>query len=191
MAARPGAPCSLYGNFAIFVEGSNFYHTIRDLGLQVDYRRLLEYFSRDGSLVKATYYTPLLEDKQSPDWLMRLLTWLSYNGYSVVTKQVRSIRRQVASENGGNYWISELQGDLDMEITVDMLSQVCHCDTIVLFSGDGGFVPVLKALQQEGCRVVVVSSERTRDSSVADEMRRQADKFIDIATIADAIRRQS
>jgi uncharacterized LabA/DUF88 family protein len=170
------------------MEGSNFYHTIRDLNLHVDYRRLLGYFSTQGTLVKATYYTTLLQD-QTPDWLMRLLTWLTYNGYSVVTKQAKYVRRQVTSDSGENCWTNEVKGDLDIELAVDALTLAPYCDTIFLFSGDGNFVPLIKALQQHGCRVIVVSSEKTRESSVADEMRRQADQFIDLATIADDIRR--
>ncbi len=190
MRVEHSFPVSSYGCFAVFVEGSNFYHTIRDLNLHVDYKRLLAYFSARGTLVKATYYTTLLENGQTPDWLLRLVSWLSYNGYSVVTKKARYVRRQALDEQGESYWVSELKGDLDIELAIDMLTLAPHCDTIILLSGDGNFVPLINAVQWMGCRVIVVSSEKTRESSIADEVRRQADGYIDLVAIADEIRRQ-
>lgn len=190
MRSKQAIPRSSYGYFAIFVEGSNFYHTIRDLKLHVDYKRLLEYFVARGTLVKATYYTTLLDSGQAPDWLIRLVAWLSHNGYSVVTKKARHVRRHTLDEEGKSCWVSEVKGDLDIELVVDVLDLVPLCDTIILITGDGNFLPLVKAVQRTGCRVVVVSSEKTRDSSIADEMRRQADDYIDLASIADKIRRQ-
>jgi uncharacterized LabA/DUF88 family protein len=148
---------------------------------------LLEYFQARGVLVKAAYYTTLLEDNNTPDWLVRLVAWLSYNGYKVVTKPARYVRRRVTTEEGGSHWVSEVKGDLDIELAVDIYSYALHCDTLFLFTGDGSFVRLIEAVQMQGCRVVVVSSEKTRESSVADEMRRQADEFLDIANISEEI----
>ncbi len=94
------APESEFGRLAIFIDGSNFYHTIRDLGLHVDYRRLLEYFAGRGTLVRAHYYTALLEGGQSPDWLVRLTDWLAYNGYQVVIKRAKSFAAQPRTRQG-------------------------------------------------------------------------------------------
>ncbi|MDQ4076695.1 MAG: NYN domain-containing protein, partial [Chloroflexota bacterium] len=179
---------STHGRVALFIDGTNFYHTIRDLDMHVDYRRLLEHFTAGDSLVRAIYYTTLLEDGKAPDWLTRLLEWLSYNGYHVVTKPAKHVRRRIVGEDGESYWVEEVKGDLDVEMTVDIFGLTPYCDTIFLFSGDGSFVYLIKAVQRRGCRVVVVSSEKTKESSVADEMRRQADEFIDLVTIADEIR---
>jgi uncharacterized LabA/DUF88 family protein len=183
-------PKEAYGRFAIFIDGSNLYHTIRDLGLHVDYRRLLEYFNSKGWLVRAFYYTALLEGDLTPDWLIRLTDWLSYNGFNVITKRAKVFRRRVADENGAFHWVSEVKGNVDIELAVDMLTLAPHCDTIILFSGDGDFVSLVQAVQKKGTRVVIISSERTSDSTVADELRRQADEFIELSTIAEHIRMQ-
>lgn len=188
MPQRVPIPTSEYGRVALFIDGSNFYHTIRDLGLHVDYRRLLSYFSKRGELVRAHYYTALLDHSQSPDWLVRLTDWLAYNGYRVVIKRAKVARRPTTDDDGNTQWISETKGDVDIEITVDMLDLVAHCDTMVLCSGDGDFLYLIKALQRRGCRVIVLSSEQTEDSTVADELRRQSDRFIDLVSIAEEIR---
>ena len=181
-------PESHYGRFAIFIDGSNLYHTIRDLGLHVDYRRLLEHFSTKGWLVRAFYYTALLEGDLTPDWLIRLTDWLSYNGFNVITKRAKIFRRRVADEGGALHWVSEVKGNVDIEMAVDMITLAPHCDTIILFSGDGDFVSLVDAVQRVGTRVVIISSEKTSDSTVADELRRQADEFVELTTIADHIR---
>lgn len=177
-----------YGKMAIFIDGSNLYHTIRDLGLHIDYRRLLEYFSSKGWLVRAFYYTALLEGDMTPDWLIRLTDWLAYNGFNVITKRARIFRRRVQDEVGNFHWVNEVKGNVDIEMTVDMMSLAAQCDTVVLFSGDGDFVSLVQAVQRMGTRVVIVSSDRTGDSTVADELRRQADEFVELAAIADFIK---
>ncbi len=184
---RP-VPPNLYGRFAIFIDGSNLYHTIRDLGLHVDYRRLLEFFNQRGWLVRAFYYTALLEGDMTPDWLIRLTDWLSYNGFNVITKRAKIFRRRVADDFGSFHWTSEVKGNVDIEMAVDMMTLAPRCDTIILFSGDGDFVSLVQAVQKTGTRVVIISSEKTSDSTVADELRRQADEFIELTTIADHIR---
>lgn len=179
-----------YGRFAIFIDGSNLYHTIRDLGLHVDYRRLLEFFGEHGNLMRAFYYTALLEGDMTPDWLVRLTDWLSYNGFKVVTKRAKVFRRRVMDEGGVAHWVSEVKGNVDIELAVDMMTLAPHCDTIVLFSGDGDFVSLIETVQDMGTRVIVISSEQTSDSTVADELRRHADEFIELVEIADDIRMQ-
>lgn len=182
-------PSNRYGRIAIFIDGSNLYHTIRDLGLHVDYRRLLAYFSREGWLLRAFYYTALLEEN-TPDWLIRLTDWLSYNGFNVVTKRAKAFRRRQTDDHGQSYWREEVKGNVDIELAIDMLSLTPHYDTAILFSGDGDFVRLIEAVQNRGCRVVVVSSERTSDSTIADDLRRRADEFVELADIAEHIRMQ-
>ncbi len=176
-----------YGRFAIFIDGSNLYHTLRDLGLHLDYKRLLEYFSRYGQLLRAFYYTALLDDA-TPDWLIRLTDWLSYNGYTVITKRARTFRRRYVDAEGQVHMVNEVKGNIDIELAIDMITLAPYYDTAILFSGDGDFVRLVEAVQRMGVRVVVVSSEKTAESTVSDELRRQADEFIDLADIADEVR---
>ncbi len=174
------------GRVALFIDGVNFYHTLRELQLHVDYRRLLSYVADDAWLVKATYYTTLLQN-QSPEWLVRLTDWLAYNSYHVVTKPARYVRRHAIDEEGNEYWVNEIKGDTDIEITVDMMSLAHHCDTLYLFSGDEAFVYLVKAVQKLDCRVIIVSSEIPEFARVDSELRRQADEFIELNSIADKI----
>ena len=174
------------GRVALFIDGVNFYHTLRELQLHVDYRRLLSYVADDAWLVKATYYTTLLQS-QSPEWLVRLTDWLAYNSYHVVTKPARYVRRHAIDEEGNEYWVNEIKGDTDIEITVDMMSLADHCDTLYLFSGDEAFVYLVKAVQKLNSRVIVVSSELPEFSRVDNDLRRQADEFIELTTITQHI----
>lgn len=180
-------PTTPYGRFALFIDGSNFYHTLRDLNLHVDYKRLLAYFSERGTLVQACYYTALLGEGQSPEWLIRLTDWLAYNHYTVCTREARSFRRRVQAEDGNWIWVNEIRGSIHVELTVDMMTLAPYLDTALLFSGDGNYQYLIQAVQRTGCRVIVVSSETTAESTVADELRRQADGFIELATISDEI----
>lgn len=176
-----------YGRVAVFIDGANFYHTIRDLQLHVDYRRLRHYFDDRGTLVRAHYYTPLLPNNQSPDWLIRLTDWLAYNGYQVITKPAQLVPRRFTSEDGEEHWTLESKGNTDIEIVVDTLALANHCDTIVLATGSSAFLYLVEALQRQGCRVVVLSSQKTAEVTVADELRRQADQFLEIADLAEEI----
>ena len=178
-----------YGRVAIFIDGSNLYHTVRDLGIHIDYKRILEYFSQEGLLLRAFYYTALL-DERTPYWLIRLTDWLSYNGYVVITKQARTFRRRYVDDSGQSHTITETKGNIDIELAIDMLSLAPYYDTAILFSGDGDFVRLVEAVQRLGVRVVVVSSERTRENMVSDELRRQADEFIDLVDIVEHIQMQ-
>ena len=187
MRKKGPAPTTPYGRFALFIDGSNFYHTLRDLNLHVDYKRLLDYFSARGTLIHAYYYTALLADGQSPEWLIRLTDWLSYHHYQVCTKQARSIRRRVQNEENDWIWINEIRGSIHIELAVEMIGMAPHLDTALLFSGDGNYRSLIQAVQRAGCRVIVVSSETTAESTVADELRRQADEFIELAAISGEI----
>ena len=175
------------GRVAIFIDGSNLYHTLRDLGLHLDYKRVLDYFTQDASLFRAFYYTALL-DESSPDWLIRLTDWLSYNGYMVITKKARVFQRRHTDVEGERHTVNEVKGNIDIELAIDMLTLAPYYDTAVLFSGDGDFVRLVEAVQRWGVRVLVVSSERTSESTVSDELRRQADLFLDLVDIADDIK---
>ncbi len=156
---------------AIFIDGSNLYSTARALGLEIDYRKLKKYFENQARLIRAFYYTAMVEDQDySP--IRPLIDWLDYNGYTVVTKPLK----EFTDENGRR----RFKGNMDIEIAVDMVNLAEHVDHIVLFSGDGDFRRLIESVQRRGVRVTVVSSTSTQPSMIADELRRQADCFIDL-----------
>ena len=165
----------------VFVDGANLYHTSRALGFEIDFAAMLDYFRRGTYLLRAFYYTALVETEEySP--LRPLTDWLAYNGWQVVTKPAR----QQADPAGR----LRMKGNMDVELTVDMLELAPHLDHVVLVSGDGDFRRLVEAVQRKGVRVSVISSIRTSPPMVADELRRQADQFVELADIAAAFTRR-
>lgn len=156
---------------AIFIDGANFYSTAKSLDFDIDYKSLLDHFSAKGRMIKAFYFTALREnDDFSP--LRPLLDWLDYNGFHIITKKAKTF-----TDRDGR---TRIKGDMDIEIALKMLALAPYVDHILLFSGDGDFRAAVEAVQQLGVRVSVVSSLAVKPSLLADELRRQADHFIEI-----------
>lgn len=165
---------------AIFIDGANLYSAAKGLAFDMDYRKLLEEFKKHGRLVRAYYYTALVEDQDfSP--IRPLVDWLDYNGYTLVTKPAR----EYTDANGRR----RFKGDMDVEIAVDMVQLAPALDHIFLFSGDGDFLPAVDAVQRKGVRVSVVSTIKSNPPMVADDLRRAADTFLDLADLASLIGR--
>jgi uncharacterized LabA/DUF88 family protein len=165
---------------ALFIDGANLYSSSKGLGFDIDYKKLLEEFRGRGVLIRAYYYTALVEDQEySP--IRPLVDWLDYNGYSLVTKTAR----EYTDSQGRKRW----RGDMDIEIAVDMLEIAAHADHVVLFSGDGDFRCLIEAVQRKGVRVTVVSTVKSQPPMASDDLRRQADSFVDLADLASIIGR--
>jgi uncharacterized LabA/DUF88 family protein len=167
---------------AVFIDGANLYGTAKALGFDIDYRRLLTLFGAKGRLLRAYYYTALLEDQEySP--LRPLVDWLDYNGFTVITKPAKEF-----TDHAGR---RRLKSNMDVEVAVDMFEIVDRVDHIVLLSGDGDFRRLVESIQRRGVRVSVVSSIKTQPAMVSDELRRQADHFVDLADLQGSIARIS
>jgi uncharacterized LabA/DUF88 family protein len=165
---------------ALFIDGANLYSAAKHLGFDIDYRKLLEEFRKRSVLVRAYYYTALVENEEySP--IRPLVDWLDYNGYRLVTKPAREY-----TDASGR---KRFRGDMDVEIAVDMLEMADHADHMVLFSGDGDFRKLVEAVQRKGSRVTVVSTVKSQPPMVSDDLRRQADNFVDLQDLADMIGR--
>ena len=164
----------------LLIDGANLFGATRALGFDIDYKLLRQEFMRRGRLLRAFYYTALLENEEySP--LRPLADWLHYNGFALVTKPAKEFidgqgRRRV-------------KGNMDVEIAVDAMELAPHVDHVVLFSGDGDFRPLVEGLQRQGVRVSVVSTIRSQPSMIADELRRQADNFIELDELKEVIGR--
>jgi len=164
----------------LFIDGSNLYAAARALGFDIDYKKLLEMFTQAGRMVRAYYYTALVEDQDySP--IRPLVDWLDYNGYTMVTKPTK----EYTDASGRR----KIKGDMDIELAIDVMEMAPHLDHIILFSGDGDFRRLVEAVQRRGVRVSVVSTVRTQPSMVADELRRQADHFIELQELGETIAR--
>ena len=165
---------------ALFIDGANLHNAAKGLGFDIDYRRLLALFAAKGQLLRAYYYTAVIEDQEfSP--LRPLVNWLDYNGFTVVTKPAKE---QVDATGR-----RRIKGNMDLELAVDMMEQAAHINHAVLFSGDGDFKPVVAAVQRRGVRVTVVSTLKSQPPMIADELRRQADSFIEFADLQAAVAR--
>lgn len=165
---------------ALFIDGSNLYAAARGLNFDIDFRKLLDEFKKRGVLIRAYYYTAIAEDDDySP--IRPLVDWLDYNGFSLVTKPARAFTDPQGRKR--------FKGNMDIEIAVDMMEMSGPADHLVLFSGDGDFRRLIEAVQRKGCRVTVVSTLKTQPPMAADDLRRQADAFVELADLAPIIGR--
>lgn len=165
---------------ALFIDGANLYAAARALGFDIDYKRLLALFSKQANMVRAFYYTALVDDQEySP--IRPLVDWLDYNGYTMVTKPTKEF-----TDASGR---RKIKGNMDLELATDVLEIADRLDHVVIFSGDGDFRCVVEAVQRKGVRVSVVSTVKSSPPMVADELRRQSDHFVELQDIADQIAR--
>ncbi|MBB3264302.1 uncharacterized LabA/DUF88 family protein [Azospirillum sp. OGB3] len=164
----------------MFIDGANLYAAARSLGFDIDYKRLRDGFASEGRLVRAFYYTALVEDQEySP--IRPLVDWLDYNGYTMVTKPTKEF-----TDASGR---RKIKGNMDIELAIDVMEMAERVDHILLFSGDGDFRRLVEAVQRKGVRVSVISTVRSQPPMVADELRRQADNFIELQDLAPSIAR--
>ena len=165
---------------ALFIDGANLYSTAKAIGFDIDYKRLLKEFQSKGYLLRAYYYTALVEEQEYSS-IRPLIDWLDYNGYKVVTKPVKEF-----VDSAGR---RKIKGNMDIELAVDAMQLIDHVDHIVLFSGDGDFRSLVEALQRRGRKVSVVSTLQTQPPMIADDLRRQADHFIELSTLMQRVGR--
>ncbi len=164
----------------LFIDGSNLYAAARALAFDIDYKRLLDYFSGKGRLIRAFYYTALMEEQEySP--IRPLVDWLDYNGYTMVTKPTKEFTDSMGRR--------KIKGNMDIELAIDVMEMAERLDHIVIFSGDGDFRRLVEAVQRKGVRVSVVSTVRSQPPMVADELRRQADYFMELQDLQPVIAR--
>ena len=165
---------------ALFIDGANLYATSRSLGFDIDYKRMLSFFSSRCYLLRAYYYTAMVEDQEYSS-IRPLIDWLDYNGYRVVTKPTK----EFTDSNGRR----KVKGSMDIELAIDAMEVAEKIDHIVLFSGDGDFRTLVEALQRKGRKVSVISTVATNPPMIADDLRRQADNFFDLVDLKQDIGR--
>ncbi len=165
---------------ALFIDGANLYATAKSLGFDIDYKKLLGEFQAKGYLLRAYYYTALAEDQEYSS-IRPLIDWLDYNGYTVVTKPTK----EFVDASGRR----KIKGNMDIELAVHVMEMAEYIDHVVLFSGDGDFRSLVEAVQRRGRKVSVISTLSTQPPMIADELRRQADHFVDLATMQQKIGR--
>ncbi len=165
---------------ALFIDGANLYAASKSLGFDIDYRKLLKAFQKRGYLLRAYYYTALIEDQEYSS-IRPLIDWLDYNGYKVITKPAKEFTDSMGRR--------KVKGNMDIELAIDAMEQSETADHLVIFSGDGDFTTLVEALQRKGRKVSVVSTMATQPPMIADDLRRQADHFIDLSSLKAEIGR--
>ena len=165
---------------ALFIDGANLYATSKSLGFDMDYRKLLKYFQKRGYLLRAYYYTAIIEDQEFSS-IRPLIDWLDYNGYKVVTKPAKEFTDAMGRR--------KVKGNMDIELAIDALGLTDVVDHFVLFSGDGDFRVLVEALQRRGKKVSVISTVQTQPPMISDDLRRQADHFIDLVSLKEEMGR--
>ena len=165
---------------AVFIDGANLYATVKALGYDIDYKKLLKELQGRGNLLRAFYYTAIFEDQEYSS-IRPLVDWLDYNGYTAVTK----VSKEYMDASGRR----KVKSDMDIELAVDAMEIAAHVDEIILFSGDGNFRSLVAALQRRGVRVTVASTITCQPPMIADDLRRQADRFIDLSELRASIGR--
>ncbi len=165
---------------ALFIDGANLYATAKALGFDIDYKKLLKEFQSKGYLLRAYYYTALAEDQEYSS-IRPLIDWLDYNGYTVITKPTK----EFVDATGRR----KIKGNMDIELAVQMMEMAESVDHFVLFSGDGDFRSLVEAVQRKGRKVSVISTLVSQPPMIADELRRQADHFVDLQTMQAKIGR--
>ena len=166
---------------ALFIEGAAIHAAAKALGFDIDYKRLLTAFESSGTILRAFYYIRIVEDQDYTS-LRPLVDWLDYNGYTVVAKSTREFA-DPGSQRRAKTGIS-------VELCVDAMELAGYIDQMVLFSGDADFRALVEAMQRRGVRVTVVSTVASQPMMIADELRRQADVFVDLAGLRPSIERQ-
>ncbi len=161
---------------AVFIDGANLYATAKTLGFDIDYKKLLLKFANNYNFIRAYYYTAISENEEYSS-IRPLIDWLDYNGFMIVTKPIKEYFDSMGRR--------KVKGSMDMELAIDAMAMADHMDHMVLFSGDGDFRRLVEALQRKGKRVTVISTISTQPPMVADELRRQADQFIDLVDMTN------
>ena len=176
---------------AVFIDGMNLYSASKALEFNLDYRKILDLFNSRGRMIRAFYYTAIVEQEGSsssesggPGYtpIKPLVDWLEYNGYTTRTK----IAKDHIDQNGRR----RIKGNMDIELAIDMLEISEHIDHAILFSGDGDFKKLVETVQRKGVRVTIISTLRSPSPMVSDDLRRQADCFFDLIDLIPLISRQ-
>lgn len=163
---------------ALFIDGSNVYATAKMLGFQIDYMKLLAHVEGQHEVLRAYYYTAMIEDQEISS-IRPLIDFLVYNRFAVITKATKKFIGVDGRE--------KIKGNMDIEMAVDMFKIAPHVTHMWLLTGDGDFRCLVEAMQDRGVHVTVCSTIETRPAMIADELRRQCDIFVDLKSLRDKI----
>jgi uncharacterized LabA/DUF88 family protein len=152
-------------NVAVFVDVANIFYAAKAAGVDIDYVTLLKASTAGRDLVRAYAYTGLDPDNENQ---RNFHEFLRRSNYKVVSKDIRK------------YGDGKVKANLDIELVVDMMKTARNLDIAIVVSGDGDFAPAIRAVQEQGVRVEVISFRGNTSSDLIDV----ADQFTDIVQLA-------
>jgi uncharacterized LabA/DUF88 family protein len=152
-------------NVAVFVDVANIFYAAKAAGVDIDYVTLLKSAGAGRDLVRAYAYTGLDPDNENQ---RNFHDFLRRHGYKVVSKDIRK------------YGDGKVKANLDIELVVDMMKTARNLDIAIVVSGDGDFAPAIRAVQEMGVRVEVISFRGNTSSDLIEV----ADLFTDITQLA-------
>ncbi|AUC60997.1 hypothetical protein AA637_07435 [Cyanobacterium sp. HL-69] len=158
------------GRVAIFIDGSNLFYAALQLGVEIDYTKLLYRLTAGAKLLRAFFYTGVDRTNEKQQGF---LLWMRRNGYRVIAKDL------IQLPDGSK------KANLDVEIAVDLMALVGSYDTAVLVSGDGDLAYAVDAVSYRGARIEVVSLR----SMTSDSLINVADRYIDLEQIREDIQK--
>jgi uncharacterized LabA/DUF88 family protein len=158
------------GRVAIFIDGSNLFYAALQLGIEIDYTKLLCRLTGGSRLLRSFFYTGVDRTNEKQQGF---LLWMRRNGYRVIAKDL------VQLPDGSK------KANLDVEIAVDMMALVGAYDTAVLVSGDGDLAYAVDAVSYRGVRVEVISLR----AMTSDSLINVADRYIDLESIKEDIQK--
>jgi uncharacterized LabA/DUF88 family protein len=158
------------GRVIVFIDGANLFYAALNLGIEIDYTKLLSRLTQNGRFIRAYFYTGV---DPSNDKQQGFLLWMRRNGYRVITKDL------IQFPDGSK------KASLEVMIAVDMLQLADHCDTIVLLSGDGDLTYAVESVTYRGTRVEVFGLR----SMSSDSLINVADTFTDLEGIKQDVQK--
>lgn len=166
---------------AAFIDGANTHTAAKTLGYVINFKKLLSYLESQFDLLDLRYYTAYRQDSDTGEIsIKKLMDWLSYNGYSVVSKQTKEFLNPDTK-------ILRVKGNMDCEMIVDAFERASKMEHMILFSGDGDFAYLLEAMHRRSIRTTVVSTMVTNPPMIADNLRKTANHFVDLATLRSTL----
>lgn len=163
-------------SFLVAIDANNFYHTLRAMDTHMDYKGMREIFENTQVHHLVNYYIGIPADKTEHHPIVRLVDWLQFNGYNIIGKPISTY---TDSNN-----VQSRKANFDVEITMDIMDYVYHAHGnkgVVLFTGDGDFVPLLRKLARQNVLTMVISAREVSKQPISQALVRAAQYFVDIA----------
>lgn len=170
----------LHERVVVFIDGFELYRATRALDLHIDFKRMRSFFAGKCKLIRMNYYV-LAHDHEDHDPTRKIADWLSYNGYNVLTKRAK----EYINDDGK----SRIKGNLNVAMAADSINLASRIDRAVIFAGDEDHVSTVQEMQRQGVIVTVVSSRQSEHRLISEELRRQADQFVDLEDLRDDFER--